>query len=50
MRPSELSMVNNVATVFLAPVGGTHTFVTDSKTLRDFIADLEQSGITVHIV
>ena len=40
---------NIVSTAFLAPVTSIHTFVTDSATPEEFIAGLEQHGITVHI-
>jgi DeoR/GlpR family transcriptional regulator of sugar metabolism len=43
------SKVNTVATAFLAPLNSIHTFITDSATPAEFIASLEQNGITVRV-
>ena len=43
------SKVNTISTAFLAPITSIHTFVTDSAAPEEFIAGLEQRGITVHI-
>ena len=41
--------VNTVSAAFLAPITAIHTFVTDSETPVDFIASLQERGITVHV-
>jgi DeoR/GlpR family transcriptional regulator of sugar metabolism len=41
--------VDTVATAFLAPLSSVHTFVTDSATPQEFLDELEQNGIVVHI-
>jgi DeoR/GlpR family transcriptional regulator of sugar metabolism len=41
--------VNTVSAAFLAPVTAIHTLVTDPETPVDFIASLQERGITVHV-